>query len=136
MKKALIKTFKNLSNSIPLIIGMMLLVSFITIIIPQSFYIGLFQKGIFINSLTGASLGSISVGNPVISYVLGGELLSQGVSLIAVTAFLISWVTVGLIQIPAESIALGKKFTILRNISAFILSITSAFLIYFILKFI
>ena len=136
MKQALNKTFKNLLNSIPLILGMMLLVSFITVIIPQSFYLNLFQKGVFINSLLGSSVGSISVGSPIISYVLGGELLSQGISLITVTAFLIAWVTVGIIQIPAESIALGKRFTLIRNGSAFVLSIVSAFLVYFILKFI
>jgi len=53
-------------------------------------------------------------------------MLKQGVGLIAVTAFLVSWVTVGLIQFPAESTILGKKFAILRNISAFILSIIVA----------
>ena len=32
--------------------------------------------------------------------LLGGELLDKGVSLVAVTAFLVSWVTVGSIQLP------------------------------------
>jgi len=54
-------------------------------------------------------------------------MLKQGISLIAVTAFLVSWVTVGFIQIPAESVALGKKFAILRNLSAFVLSMIVAF---------
>lgn len=55
-------------------------------------------------------------------------MLNQGVGLIAVTAFIVSWVTVGIIQLPAESVILGKKFAILRNISAFILSIIVAIL--------
>lgn len=133
MKQALNKTFKNLSISLPLIIGMMLLVSFITTVVSQSLYVNLFQKGMFINSVIGSLVGSISMGSPIISYVLGGEFLSKGISIMAVTAFLISWVTVGIIQIPAESIALGKKFTLLRNLSAFLLSIISAFIVYFIL---
>ena len=60
------------------------------------------------------------------SYVLGGELFKQGVSLVAVTAFLVAWVTVGLVQLPAESMILGKRFAITRNITAFILSIIVA----------
>jgi uncharacterized membrane protein YraQ (UPF0718 family) len=41
----------------------------------------------------------------------------------AVTAFLVAWVTVGIIQLPAESSILGMKFALLRNISAFVLAI-------------
>jgi len=72
-------------------------------------------------------IGSISAGTPIVSYILGGEMLKQGISLIAVTAFLVTWVTVGFIQIPAESIILGKRFAIWRNLSAFVLSIIVAF---------
>ena len=35
-----------------------------------------------IDALTGSGAGSIAAGQPVISYQLGGELLSSGVSLI------------------------------------------------------
>ena len=55
-------------------------------------------------------------------------MLQQGVSLAAVTAFLVAWVTVGMIQLPAESMILGKKFAILRNVSAFFLSLIVAFI--------
>jgi len=82
---------------------------------------------IIFDSFIGSIIGSISAGTPIISYILGGEMLKQGISLIAVTAFLVAWVTVGFIQIPAESIILGKRFAILRNISAFVLSIIVAF---------
>ncbi|GAG00736.1 unnamed protein product, partial [marine sediment metagenome] len=70
--------------------------------------------------LIGAIFGSVSSGNPIISYIIGGELLDQGVSLIAVTAFILAWVTVGIIQLPAESLMLGKRFAITRNILSFI----------------
>ena len=74
----------------------------------------------------GSFIGSISAGNPITSYIFGGELLSQGISLLAVTAFIVAWVTVGFIQLPAESIILGRKFAILRNLSAFVLAIVVA----------
>jgi len=53
-------------------------------------------------------------------------LLKQGISLLAVTAFLVAWVTVGLVQLPAEVMMLGKKFAIIRNITAFIFAIIVA----------
>ncbi|MBU0472405.1 MAG: hypothetical protein KKF65_07280, partial [Nanoarchaeota archaeon] len=56
-----------------------------------------------------------------------GELLKQGISLIAVTSFILSWVTVGLVMLPIEMKTLGKKFTIIRNASAFVISLFITF---------
>lgn len=123
MKKAIIKAAKSLTRSIPIILGTILLVSLISTVIPNSFYKSLFQNNIFLDSILGTAAGSISAGNPVTSYILGGDLLDHGVSLLAITAFLVAWVTVGMIQLPAESATLGRKFAVLRNLSAFILAI-------------
>ena len=80
------------------------------------------RERIFISPLL-FRIGSISAGNPITSYIFGGELLDQGINLLAVTAFLVAWVTVGLVQLPAESFLLGKRFAILRNAISFIFSI-------------
>jgi len=109
-----------------MILGTIFLISLISVVIPKSFYISVFSKNSFLDSFIGSLIGSISAGNPITSYIFGGEMLNQGVGLIAVTAFIVSWVTVGLIQLPAESTILGKKFAILRNITAFIFSIIVA----------
>ena len=50
----------------------------------------------------------------------------EGISLYAVTAFIVAWVTVGMIQLPAEAAILGKRFAILRNFLSFLLSIAVA----------
>ena len=73
-------------------------------------------------------MGSILAGNPITSYIIGGELLAQGISMTAVTAFLVAWVTVGMVQLPAESILLGKRFAVTRNIAAFVFSVIVAIL--------
>ena len=57
------------------------------------------------------------------SYIIGGELLKNGVSLVAVMAFIVSWVTVGTVQLPAESLMLGRKFALLRNGISLIMAI-------------
>ncbi len=125
-KQSVIKAGKALGNSIPVLLGVILLVSLVSTIIPTSAYSLLFKNNYLIDSFIGSSLGSVLAGNPITSYIIGGELLKQGVSLIAVTAFIVAWVTVGLVQLPAESMLLGKKFAITRNITAFIFSIIVA----------
>ncbi|PIN98464.1 MAG: hypothetical protein COT90_04170 [Candidatus Diapherotrites archaeon CG10_big_fil_rev_8_21_14_0_10_31_34] len=123
LKTVLIKTGKTLLNRMPFLLPMILLIALVNSLISKSFYSTVFQGNLFVDSFIGSLVGSISAGDPSSSYVLGGEFLNQGVNLIVVTAFLVSWVTVGLIQLPAEISFLGKKFVLLRNFTAFILSV-------------
>jgi uncharacterized membrane protein YraQ (UPF0718 family) len=68
------------------------------------------------------------VGNALVSYILGGKLLEQGVSLYAVTAFVLSWVTLGVVQLPLEAQMLGLRFTVARNLLALIFTMLTAIL--------
>jgi uncharacterized membrane protein YraQ (UPF0718 family) len=125
LKKSFVKSLMMLWNTLPLLIGVILLISLLIVLIPKSNYSYLLNNNwydIFISS----SLGSILAGNPVTSYIIAGEFLKQGISLLIVTAFIVSWVTVGIVQFPAESILLGKKFALIRNILAFFFSIIVA----------
>jgi len=126
IKTAALKSAKSLWNYFPWMLGTILLISLIVKIIPESFYSSVFSNSIISDSIIGSFVGSISAGNPITSYILGGELLSQGISLIAVTAFLVSWVTVGVIQFPAESAIFGNRFAFIRNITAFVFAIIVA----------
>lgn len=126
MKQSIAKAVKSLWNSLPLIIGTVLLVSLISTAIPKNFILLIFKNNFILDPLLGSFFGSIFAGNPVVSYIFAGELLKSGISMIAVTAFIVSWVTVGVVQIPAESAILGKQFTLIRNISAFIFAIIVA----------
>jgi len=128
LKQANQKTAKGIFGMLPIIIGVLLLVSIINIIIPQSIYTTIFTGNSWLDALKGASLGSILTGNPVTGYILGDGFIKAGVGLIAVTAFIVSWVTVGLVQLPAEALVLGKKFAFYRNLSAFMMSILVAIL--------
>ncbi len=132
--KSALKAAKSLWLSFPIILGTILLVSLIFVLVPVSFYTFVFSKNSFLDSIIGSIMGSISIGTPATSYIFGGEMLTQGVGLISVTAFLVSWVTVGIIQLPAESAILGKKFAIFRNLSAFIFSIPVAIITVLILR--
>ena len=126
MKESILKASKGLWKMFPIILGTILLVSLISALVPQSFYSRIFTGNHFLDPFIGSLIGSISAGIPLISYILGGELLKQGISLLAVTAFLVAWVTVGIIQLPAEMMILGKKFALLRNLISFVFAIIVA----------
>ncbi len=136
LREATIKAARAMYRSLPIICGIIILVSLANVLIPKSFYGALFKGNFLIDPFIGSFLGSILAGSPITSYVISGELLKQGISLVAVTAFIVSWVTVGVVQLPAEIMLLGKKFAIIRNISAFFLAIIVAILTVLILSFI
>ena len=127
-KQAFVKTINNFKQILPIIIGVLMLVSLSLVLIPKSFYAKIFVGSKIIDPLVGAVIGSAAAGNPLTSYIIGGEFLDQGVSLIAVTAFIVAWVSVGLVQLPAESLMLGKRFALARNIVSFITAIIVAIL--------
>ena len=111
------------------ILAIILLSGLIMEFIPLNQMSEFLGGGIFIDGLIGGGVGSISIGNPLVSYVLGGELLGQGVSLMAVTALIVSWVTVGSIQLPAEIQTFGARFALVRNGLAFIFSLLVSYLV-------
>lgn len=125
---ALYKTWQNFRNSLPVITGVLLLISLLFTLVPPAEFAKLFSGNRLLDPLIGATLGSVSAGNPLTSYIIGGELLRQGISLLAVTAFIVSWVTVGFIQLPAEALILGRRYAIIRNSVAFITSVLVAIL--------
>ena len=135
LKDSLRKTIRTFINVLPIIIGMLLLTSLLITVFPEQISAGLFGNGDIIDTLLGASIGSIAAGHPLASYLLGGELLGGGVSLIAVTALVVTWVTVGIVQLPAEALLLGTRFAVYRNIISFIAAISIAFLTVYTLRF-
>jgi len=126
-KNALFKSGREILNLLPLLFSMLMLIGLISLI-PKSLYLKLFNDN-FLDPVIGAIIGSISVGNPVTSYILGGEMFLQGISLIVITAFIVTWVTVGIIQLPLEIKTFGKKFAITRNILSFLIAIIVSILV-------
>jgi predicted Fe-Mo cluster-binding NifX family protein len=129
-RTALVIAFKSSTrqfiNLLPTLAGVVLLIGLLNAIMSKELLSLVFSGDAFFDTLWGACFGSIFAGNPVNSYVIGGELLEYGVSLFAVTAVVVAWVTVGLVQIPAEISALGRKFAVVRNVVSFFMSIAVA----------
>ena len=117
------KAFKSFGTSLPILLGVILLLGLLGTNISPQLISSIFKGKLLRDTIIGSILGSISAGNPITSYIIGAELLKEGVNLFAVTAFMIAWVTVGAIQFPAEAAILGKRFAIVRNSISFTLAI-------------
>ena len=129
------KTLRMLIRVLPNIFAVVLLSGLIMEFVPMNRLSEFLGGGILTDGFVGAGIGSISIGNPLVSYVLGGELLDQGVSLVAVTALLVSWVTVGSIQLPAEIQTFGARFALLRNGLSFLFAMLIAVLMLLTMQF-
>jgi len=113
---------RQISSFLPVMIGVILLMGLFSAFISEELILSFFSGTLFQDSFWGALSGSAFAGNPVNSYIIGGKLLSLGVSPVAVSAFMCSWVTVGFVQLPAEIASLGWRFAMIRNLSCFALS--------------
>jgi len=118
--KSIFDTVKNIKNITPMLLAVILLIgifkSYVTPKMLHTFFNGQTLHDVF----TAAIGGGVSVGQPFLSYIIGGELLKEGVSLQAVVAFVLSFVTLGVVQLPFEVSVFGAKFTIVRNLLSFI----------------
>ena len=126
ISSAIKQSARALWRSAPLILGVLLFIGLVQAFFPPKLISSIFHHNLFLDSLIGSSIGSVLVGSPITSYVIGGEMLNQGVSLTAVTAFIVAWVTVGIVQFPAEAVMLGRNFSFLRNVFSFLFSIAVA----------
>lgn len=128
MKEAFKKAILGFFAMSPLLLGVIGLVGLMQVYVTPEMIKSLFGYDNFSDTLIATFIGGISVGQSMISYVIAGELQEQGVSLFATTAFILSWVTLGVVQLPAEASVFGLKFTILRNLLALFGTIIVAYL--------
>ncbi|WP_121627582.1 permease [Poseidonibacter antarcticus] len=120
IKDAFKKAIVGLFSMLPMILGIILLLGIFDTYVTNEMLSSIFISNNFVDSIIGTSMGAVLTGNPMISYILGGELTDSGVSLYAVTAFILSWVTLGFVQLPAEVEVFGARFTFYRTLFAFI----------------
>jgi len=124
--KQLKKAGRGMIGMTPMILAIVGLVGLFEGFISKQMLSSLFTGNPVIDTLAGTAAGMVAVGQAMISYILGGELLSQGVSFYAVAAFVLAWVTLGVVQLPAEIEVFGISFVLLRNTLALISTIIVA----------
>jgi hypothetical protein len=127
------KTFFQTLNWFKELLPMLLWIIIIVAMLKQAWIfeeLAWYINNDFIWVILADLFGSISVGNTINSYIIADSFWSISDYTLVITAFLISWVTVGIIQIPAESYFFGKRFVIIRNIISFVFAIFWAYLVW------
>ncbi len=109
----------------PMLLSVIGLIGLFKVYVTPQMLKTLFNGATLHDMLVGTAVGGISVGQPFLSYIIGGELLDQGASFYGVTAFILSFVTLGVVQLPMELGIFGARFTVVRNL----LSLLFAFLV-------
>jgi uncharacterized membrane protein YraQ (UPF0718 family) len=128
LKKAFFKATKSFIAITPMLLGVILLVGLLQTYVSTQMLQTLFFDNIFLDLSLGTLFGAVSSGNPITSYIISEELLQNGISLFALSAFILSWVTLGIIQLPAEMSVFGLKFTLFKNILTLLCTIVVAYL--------
>lgn len=83
--------------------------------------------------ITGLLTGAIMMGPPASGYPIAQYLFENNASASLVSAFLLSWVMLGIIFLTYEFQNFGKKFTIVRNVYSVVSIIIIAYLMELIL---
>ncbi len=135
LQDAFKRTLRQFAGMLPVLFGVILLVGLFRGFVPGDLLRALFPGNAAQDTLLGTAAGSLLAGSPINSYVLGQTLLEIGVSLFGVTALMLAWVNIGLIQLPAEIAALGLRFAVKRNLAAFIMVMLMSLLTVFLAGF-
>lgn len=128
IKKSFFKAFNGFISITPMLIAVILLIGVFQTYVTTEMLKTLFGYNTLTDIFTATLFGGISSGNPITSYIISEELLNSGISLYAASAFVLSWVTLGIIQLPAEATVFGVKFTVLKNLLTLISTMCIAYL--------
>lgn len=132
LKQKFYQTFFGFKENVSIIIGVLLLISMIKY---SHFFVYLKNlKDDFFSVIIADMVWSISAWNPINSYIIASQIWNLQDKIIIISTFLIAWVTVGFVQIPAEIYFFWKKFALTRNLVSFIFAILASVMIYFLYK--
>ena len=128
---ALKLTLKQFRSMVPVLTGVLLLMGIIQTALSKELILSVLSHNPLWDAVTGTFLGSIFTGNPINVYIIGQTLLEMGIGWTGICALMMSWVTVGMAQLPAEAQAMGLRFALVRNGAAVIITILASILTVF-----
>ncbi len=130
IKKTFFQTLRSFKEMIPMLLGILLIVA----MLKQSWVFDILNKYLsndFLSTILASFFWSISAWTTINSYIIADSFWKVDDYILVITAFLVSWITVWIIQIPAEIYFFGKKFALTRNLISFIFSIIISYIVYF-----
>ena len=126
-KKALCISYKKLTNIAPVFIKMVILMSVILFLVPDSFIISVLGKENGVLSVFSASvIGSITMFPGFIAFPLAGMLKAKGATYMVLSALTTTIMMVGIVTYPLEKEYLGGRVAVIRNVISFVIAIIVA----------
>jgi len=122
--------WKKFKNIIPSFAKMLVIVSIILYLIPESLiskYLG--GSSILGGTFLGSFFGSITILPGFVAFPLSSVLVDKGVSYTAVASFTTTLMLVGIVTFPIEKNYFGWKLSIVRNIVSYLICIVIAVVI-------
>jgi len=130
-KLALKKAWKSFENILPQMLGMIASIGLILAFLsPEVISKIIGQSSGWYGVVLAAIIGSITLIPAFVAFPLAAILLHNGAGYMQLSAFVSTLTMVGVLTFPLEIKFFGRKFTIIRNLLAFVL----AFLVAFIMK--
>jgi uncharacterized membrane protein YraQ (UPF0718 family) len=134
-KMALIKAWKSFENILPQFLSILIIIGLaLAIVSPETITILIGTSSGMGGVLGAAMIGSVTLIPGFIAFPLAAALLKSGAGYMQIAAFVSTLMMVGIVTMPLEIKILGKRATIIRNISAFVFSLIAAFVIGVVLK--
>jgi uncharacterized membrane protein YraQ (UPF0718 family) len=82
---------------LPLFLAVIGLVGLFQVFVSKDLLASFFSGNPVTDTLSGTVAGAVAVGQAIVSYIIGGELLKEGVSMYAVSSFILAWITLGIV---------------------------------------
>ena len=115
---------------VPLLLSIFALVGLFQEFVPAEMvrsWLG--SRNQFLSLLNGGLIGAVAIGPPVAAFPIAGSFLDTGAWPPAAAAFIVSWVSVGVVTLPVEAHVFGWRFALWRNIITFFAAIFTGLLI-------
>lgn len=107
---------QSLLKLLPLLIAVFGLVGLFQVFLtPEQVQKAMGAANGLVSLLVGGLLGAVSIGPPLAAYPLAGSMLDAGAWAPAVAAFIVSWISVGVVTLPFEAATFSLRFALLRN---------------------
>lgn len=129
-RQSLKKAWKAFENILPQFLSIIIFIGLVLSTVSTDTISALIgaESGMLGVALASA-IGSVALIPGFVAFPLAASLLENGAGYMQVAALVSTLMTVGLVAVPLEMEIYGKKLTIVRNVSSFILSIVIALVV-------
>lgn len=130
VRLSLLTARQTLMRMAPLLLSIFALIGLFNEFVPPSLvqqWLGAENK--LLALLNGGLVGAVAIGPPVAAFPIAASFIEGGAWPPAAAAFIVSWVSVGVISLPVEAHVFGWRFALLRNSLTFVAALLIGLLI-------